>query len=67
MRSPDTLSDHQSLTSADKPALQRIGLLFAIATLIVIGAAGAAVRLQLGVPADLVERAGISHDSIAGT
>ncbi len=66
MKFPDTPRDEQS-PPADKRALQKIGLLFGIAALIVIGAAAVTIRLQLATPADLVEKAGISQDSIAGT
>ncbi len=67
MKFPDTPRDEQSRPPADKRALQKIGLLFGIATLIVIGAAGVTIRLQLATPAVLVERTGLSQDSIAGT
>ncbi len=51
-------SRQQSRPTADKRSLQRIGLLFAITTLMVIGAAGLTVRYQLGMPVDLTDRAG---------
>ena len=58
-----TISPRQSGPTADKRSLQTIGLLFAVATLIVIGAAGFTVRYQLGISADVIERAGVPQHS----
>ncbi len=52
---------------ADQRSLQTIGLLFAIATLIVLGAAGLAIRSQLGGPGDVTERALVSLQTARAT
>jgi len=60
------ISDRPS-RPADKRGLQTIGLLFVIATLIVIGAAGLAIRSQLGMPSDVIERAVVSLHTTSST
>jgi hypothetical protein len=62
-----TISTQQSRPTADKRGLQTIGLLFALATLIVIGAAGFTVQYQLGTSADAIERAAVSQHSASST
>ena len=49
-----TISPRQS-RPADKRGLQTIGLLLAVATLIVLGAIGLTVHHQLGIAADLTD------------
>ena len=58
-----TMSPEQSQPTVDKRGLQAIGLVFVLATLIVIGAAGFTVRYQLGISADVIERAGVPQHS----
>jgi|GEM_PF-5984455 len=61
-----TSLQHSGLT-ADKQSLQKIGLLYAIATLVVITAAGLSVRHQLGASGDLIERAGVPSAAPSST
>ncbi len=61
-----SLAQRTQLT-ADKRALKTIGILFALVTLIVVGAAGLAVWQELGTAGDLIERAGIPHITAIGT
>ena len=58
-----TMSPEQSQPTVDKRGLQAIGLMFVLATLIVIGAAGLSVRSQLDISADHIDRAGVSQHS----
>ena len=58
-----TMSPEQSQPTVDKRGLQAIGLMFVLATLIVIGAAGLSVQSQLDISADYIDRAGVSQHS----